>query len=180
MPAPDIFYFPPLQQAWMETLFAIFGRALALATRFESGVYALSGLIKLRRDPAVLDSEDSLRAFADSLRKGPLAKVVRRLSEERRDSFVYVFNVLNDARKARNELVHEGTLGFEHWAEDEERAQDQIDHLRVIVWRLAMADRFVSGLSKLLSNEPMPTTTAFREYRRALENWVFSGWNEER
>ena len=180
MPESDTFYFPPAHRLpWMDALFAVFGRALALATRFEGGVYALCSLISLRRDARVLESEDSLRSFSEQLRKGPLAKAARQLADQDSNSFVYVFNVLNDARKARNELVHEATLGFEHWAEDESEAQKQLDHLRIIVRRLAMADRLLSGLATFFSNDPMPTKTALQRYRKMLEEWVFFTWDIE-
>jgi hypothetical protein len=124
-----------------------------------------------------MDSKESLREFADQIRKGPLAKVIRELSNRDRKWFLYIFNVLNAAREARNELVHEATLGFEHWSESEEEAEREIAHLRLLVRRLAIADRSVSSLATLLSGEPRPTPAAFRTYHRNLERWVFSAWD---
>ena len=60
MPAPETFYFPPKQLPWMDSLFSIFGRALVLATRVESGMYAVAGPINLRLQPGVMDSEEAL------------------------------------------------------------------------------------------------------------------------
>ena len=179
MTGPNIFYFPPKQLPWMDSLFSVFGRALALATRLESGVYAVSGMINLRLDPGILSSEESLRRFADAIRKGPLAKIIRRLAERDRRVFLYLFNVLDAERLARNELVHEATLCFEHWSQDEEESERQIKHLRLLVRRLAIADRAVSALQTLLSGEPRPTSSAFSSYHRKLEGWVFSAWDSD-
>lgn len=178
MAAPDIFYFPPQRRPWIDSLFSVFGRALALATRVESGVYAVAGLINLRLQPGVMGSEESLRRFTNQLRKGPLAKTICELSEKDRRGFLQMFNVLNAARLARNELVHEATLGFEHWSEDDDEANRQIVELRLAVRRLAIADRLISALATLLSGGPRPTPAAFRSYHRNLERWVFSAWDQ--
>jgi hypothetical protein len=90
MSDPDIFYFPPKQLPWMDSLFSVFGRALALATRVESGVKSIAGFIDLRLQPDVLDSEQSLRRLTEQISERPLSQAIREFSN--RDPFHEAFD----------------------------------------------------------------------------------------
>jgi hypothetical protein len=170
---PDTFFFPPTKAEHANVVFAILGRALALAARFESGCRALSSFIQLKEEPSPLDSEESLRAFSDRLARTQLAQVTRHLADHI-TPHISVFEVLNQARMARNEVVHELPLGFEYWAYDENPWDDQLRALRKAVQLIAGGDQLVSLVVSEITNEPLPTVAAIQEYPNTLTEWVCS------
>jgi hypothetical protein len=111
------------------------GRLLALSQRVESHCRALALHIKLRlAGPSPLESEAALRAFSESLWKQRLHQHVTYLAEFY-GSEPELHAILDQARDARNEVAHEVSLGFEHWAYDEslslEEERDRIRELAV-------------------------------------------------
>lgn len=170
---PDTFFFPPTKAEHANVVFTILGRALALAVRFESGCRALSLLIHLKEDPSPLDSEESLRAFSDRLARTQLVQLTRDLADYI-TPYISVFEVLNQARIARNEVVHEHALGFEYWAYDESLWDDQLRALREAVQLIARGDQLVSLVVSEITNEPLPTVAAIREYPNTLTKWACS------
>ncbi|HEU5239415.1 MAG TPA: hypothetical protein VFU37_19950 [Pyrinomonadaceae bacterium] len=125
--------------------------------------------------PDILDSEQSLRLFAEQISTRKFARAIGELCG--RDPFTFAFELLDAARVARNELVHEATLGFEHWSGDDEESNQQITRLQPLVHQLAMADLLISAVATVLSKEERPTSAALRSYAARLERWVFSGWD---
>ena len=159
----------------MDSVFSVFGRALALATRIETGVKCLAASLDLRLQPDVLDSEQSLRSLADQIIKCSFGQAIGKLNDI--DPFRDAFDVLNAARLARNALVHEATLGFEHWSEDDEESNQRITLVRPLVHELAIADVLVSAVTTVLSKQERPTSAALASYPARLERWVFSAWD---
>jgi hypothetical protein len=179
MGTPDIFFFPPKGAPWSQPCFVSLGRLLALSQRVESHCRTLALHIKLRlAGPSPLESEAALRAFSESLWKQTLNEHVTYLTNFY-GSEPELHAILDRARIARNEVAHEVSLGFEHWAYDESLMLEERDRIRELAVTLARADHLTCTIASVLSNEPLPVGEAYRKYPERLTEWVCNTDNGE-
>ncbi len=155
---------------WADARYAAIGRILTLASRFEAVSKTLSAVVGLKKDRSLLDSEERLKTFIEKLRKMPLAKHLSALSLEL-DS---VATVLGEARKARNAIAHDLTLGLDRCLDSlpEESMKPFLDSLRTLSIRLAEGDRIVSYLASVATNEETPSVAFLETYPRSVAEWV--------
>src|SRR5262245_49460014 len=116
------------------------GRLLALSQRVESGCRALALhfhiLRNLADEPSPLESEETMRALCDAVWRQKLHKHIANIA-------IFYGNesqlceILDAARNARNEVAHEVTLGFEHWAYDESLMPEESTRIRELATILA-------------------------------------------
>jgi hypothetical protein len=88
-------------------------------------------------------------------------------------------DILDAARSARNEVAHDVTLGFEHWAYDESLISEESTRIRELATILARADHLLSTIGSVLSKEPMLSREANRSYSERLVAWVCDTDNGE-
>ena len=179
MGTPDIFFFPPKGAPWSQPCFVSLGRLLALSQRVESHCRTLALHIKLRlAGPSPLESEAALRAFSESLWKQTLNEHVTYLTNFY-GSEPELHAILDRARIARNEVAHEVSLGFEHWAYDESLMLEERDRIRELAVTLARADHLTCTIASVFSKEPLPVGDAYRKYPERLVEWVCNTDNGE-
>jgi hypothetical protein len=135
-----------------------------------SSVKDLSAFVGIKSDRSLLDSEVRLKSFIEKLRKSSVAKHLSALNLEE-DS---VTTILNEARKARNEIAHELTLGLDHCLDSllEESIRHLTDSLRTLSTRLAEGDRIVSYLVSVATNEEIPNMEFLKNYPSTVAEWV--------
>jgi hypothetical protein len=85
-----------------------------------------------------------------------------------------VITILDDARKARNEVAHELTLGLDRCLDSlpEESEKYLVNSLRTLSTRLAEGDRIVSYLLSVETNEDIPNAAFLKNYPRTVAKWV--------
>ena len=167
---PEIFMDEFERTEWADTHYAAIGRVLTFASRFEAVSKTLSALVGIKSDRSLLDSEERLKAFVNHLRKMPLAKHLSALNLEEES----VTTILNEARKARNEIAHEIALGLDRCLDSlpEESMKQLLDSLRTLSTRLAEGDRIVSYLVSVATNEEIPNAAFLKNYPKTVAEWV--------
>jgi hypothetical protein len=129
--------------------------------------------------PSPLESEAALRAFSESLWKQRLHQHVTYLAKFY-GSEPELHAILDQARDARNEVAHNVSLGFEHWAYDESLSlEEERDRIRELAITLARADHLTCTIASVISNEPLPVDEAYRKYAERLVEWVCNTDNGE-
>ena len=170
---PDIFFDNLERTEWTDRHFAAIGRALALASRFDKGCSALARLLGLKYGGVGSPSTDEFQDLADTLRRRQLHQHVASIAKFL-GSDASVLNTLNEARKARNTVAHELSLGVEQWLSrlHLHLPEHLLEALPGIVRPLAEGDRLVSILLSLFTHEPLPTERFLEQYPEALVKWV--------
>ncbi len=170
----DDFFVPRSSNLPDATVFGALGRALALATRFESQCRALHGLSSITSNPSLLASETDLAQFLTAFEKRNLnshiAAIAKLLNAE-----IEPFRVLNNARLARNNITHEATLGFEHWHEWPEAFGSALSALRGWVRQVGEGLQLVSSLSAVLTHEPFLVSSVLRTFRQRTSSGCSRG-----
>lgn len=86
------------------------GRALAFSTEFECNCRTLAGLFGLREDPRLLDDEDKLRDFSESLHGTKLFTHIETV-KKKMGLKKSVVDLILAGRDARNYVAHEAAIG---------------------------------------------------------------------
>jgi len=163
------------------------GRLLALSQRVESHCRSLALYLNVRlAAPSPLESEAALDAFCEDVWKQTFYSHIAYLSglyvseSDVNESELYkmltkkLYEILDEARIARNEVAHEVALGFEHWAHDESLMSKESTRIRELATALARADHLLCILESVLSKEEEPTSSdeTYRTYTERLVTWV--------
>ena len=172
MGVPDIFFLPFQDAPWSDPCFMSLGRLLALSQRLESHCRSLALHFKVRlAAPSPLESEAALHGFCEDVWKQTLHAHIAYLSRLC-GSESDLYKILDEARIARNEVAHDVTLGFEHWAYDESLVSEANALIRELATALARADHLLCALESVLSKKPMPSGEGYRRYSERLVTWV--------
>lgn len=160
------------------SVFGALGRALALATRFESECQTLHRLVSIKSKPALLESEADLSHFLTEFEHKNLNSHIAAISKLL-NAEVEPHRVLNNARIARNNIAHESTLEFEHWNEWPEDFSSALTDLRGWTQQVGEGLQLVSFLAAVLTNEPLLAPSLLRDLPSRYETWVFEGLESE-
>ena len=158
-----------------DSFYAVIGRLLAFATRFESHCQALAIVMKL--ESAL---HDGIISFDND---GDLELLVKKMTQRKLydniKNIIVGFGLPNDislamdnARKARNEVAHSLTLGIEDRVEDDEKRAIILQQIRDLVFDIAEGDRLVCTFLHLETNEHLPTLAYIQNYSDMIVNWV--------
>jgi len=155
---------------WADSHYAIIGRALVFASRFESGGKRLSALIGLRKHRSILDSEKDIDSFMEELRKRSLATHFAQLGLNQGEAD----DILKEARLARNEVAHEIALGMDLCLDllPKNAMPDLVERVRVLSIRMAKGDFVISVFASVLTKEPVPGNTFLGYYVDRVTNWI--------
>jgi len=167
---PDIFMNEFERTKWADAHYAAIGRALTFATRFEALCKTLNIMLGVKENRSVLESEDDIRAFVDRLHKRRLAQHISSIVGNENE----LKDILEKARLARNEIAHDLALGLDRSIDSlpESAVQHLMERLKELVKTLAEADRIVSLISSVLTNEHLPVPEFLKNYPRLVEQWV--------
>jgi len=155
---------------WADSNYSIIGRALTIASRFEAICKALNTLIGLKENRDILDSEEEISKFVTSLKKPQLIHHVTAISQDQNE----LQRILNKGRLARNQIAHEITIGLDRSIDtlEEKDIESLMNRLRGHIIDLAEADRSISLITSIVSNESLPSSDFLKEYPQLIEKWV--------
>ena len=83
-----------------------------------------------------------------------------------------LFEILDKARKARNAIAHEIAIGLDSPIISESDLQSLRDMVGQKTLTIAEADRAVSLIASLLTDESIPDSDFLREYPDRVHDWV--------
>jgi len=152
-----------------DKVFAAIGRALTLATRFEASCRGLSAILRVKGPSNnILDSEQSLKQFSAKLYRMDLGQHIKYLAPSENK----LWQLLNRARIARNEIAHEITLGLDGQSGLAESENDRISRLRKLSHVIAEADRALCFALTVITGDYLPNNDILREYPNKATEWV--------
>ena len=160
-------------------LFITFGRSLYVAQHFEANCRALATLLDVRDAHqsgkiSTSNEDQDFNKFVDKLWKRLLAQNIGRLvnqymPHELKD---FLFPILDEARKARNYIAHNLTLGCETLAFETEIHEDVVEEVHKLVTKIAEADKHICCIMQVVTNEPIPTGEYLKRYQEEIALWV--------
>jgi hypothetical protein len=167
---PDIFMNDFERTIWGDEHYSVIGRALTVATRFESLCRALNTLLKIRGNNNILDSEIEVTKFAKRLYKIKLSDHISSIAGKEED----LKSILEKGRLARNEIAHEITNGLACCLDTlpSEHIKCIMSRLHALIIDLAEADRAVSLIISVLTLETLPTNEFLTNYPHLIAKWV--------
>lgn len=169
------FHFQNERTEFVDSFYAVVGRALTFATRYESNCRALAVIMgiktALEKGSFSLDNDEDLELF--------VKQITRRTLNENIKNIISglglpgdVSGVMHNARKARNEVAHSLTLQMEDVIGDDKQGESVLQQTKDLVSDIAEADRLVCTLLHLETNEHLPSLTYIQNYREMIVNWV--------
>lgn len=169
------FCFGNERTAFSDECYAVVGRALAFAQRFEGDCRALAGLIKVKTvHQFSLDSNEDYESLSKMV-----VKLWHRMLKQQIESLSQYFDLNQDAyevlrkgREARNIIAHDIALGLEHEIETDDGREKIIKEVETQVHKIAEADRIVCFLTHIATNELLPDSDYIRNYCDKVVNWV--------
>lgn len=168
---PDIFISDFERTENSDELHAILGRALIVATRFDSMCEAAAFGLRIKKD-AVLSAYISEEEYDHYL---------IRLISKYRDLNGSICSlglpddisvVLHDARKARNMVVHHLSKGFEGCLDEKIDDLAFVELVSELVMDIVCGDIVISYIISLSNGEPCPNTQFVSSYKDKVIQWV--------
>jgi len=166
---PDIFMDDFERTEWGDSIDSAIGRALTLATHFESSCRGLVDILQLKTTThEILESPAGTKELSDELHRHSLGQNIS-IFVPNQDDFR---RLLDKARDARNEIAHEIALGIED-QEGLERNEDfLLRRIRELSLILAEADRAVCFALTVVTHDHMPNNNFLKEYPEKIARWV--------
>lgn len=163
-----------------DEIFAIFGRVLTLATRFDSTCKTLA------RQPLY----KVLLITKHSLSNDEYNEMVQKISNKYNNTNRAIESlkptedikvILNEARESRNELIHEATLGdmsgFDHM--DSNELSILLNHIENLVLKIIKGDALISTLISIQNKELVSDYQFSQKYEKRYINWVMERFEKE-
>ena len=156
-----------------DEIFAILGRALTVATRFDSTCKNMSRLplykTSLITKYALSNNEYNEMIQKISNKYNNLNRAIKslKLNED-------IETVLNDARESRNELIHEATLvatsGFDYM--NSNALAEFLNYIENLVLKIIKGDTIISTIISTYNKEEVSDYQFSRKYEKKYINWV--------
>ncbi len=153
--------------------YAILGKALAYATSYETNCKALASLIDIKGNSGILDSEDNLNEFLDSIQKRNLNNSIQNIKKSIFPSNS-ITEILRKGREARNFIAHESAIGVFRLFDNDERKK-LIREIKEKIIEIAEANIIIIILGFNITNEPVPTLSFLSSYPENVAKWVCNG-----
>ena len=167
---PDIFMDDFERTVWADAHYAVIGRALTFATRFDAGCKTLNVMLSVKSKRKSLSTEDDIRSFVNRLYKHPLAEHIKSIVGNKNN----LKSILDNARFARNEIAHEITLGLDRCIDNLPKValRHMMKRLKELIKSLAEADKIISLISSIVTHECLPNHDFLSKYPNLVEKWV--------
>lgn len=176
--SPGIFIEDFSRDALQDRQYAVIGRAVWLATRFENGCKTAAIMLGVkggRLHAEVIsagggDYAEALESFVVTQRSKQLNAVVQNMS-----AFLVhkeAAEILHAARRARNEIAHEAASGFDYAITEPEILARVHTSIREAVRAIAEGDRLVSIILSQLNGDPILVGDAMASYVDRVVDWV--------
>ncbi|MRJ43238.1 MULTISPECIES: hypothetical protein [Idiomarina] len=168
---PDIFITDFERTDNTDELHAILGRALIIATRFDSMCEAAAIGLELKKD-ALSTSRMTEPQYNDYLQK--LSSEYRTLNGNIKSIGLPddISVVLHDARKARNTVAHDLSKGLEGCLDTKIDELDFIRQVSELVMDIAYGDIAISYTLSLFNGDPCPNLQYISSYKDRIVQWV--------
>lgn len=156
--------------------YAIVGRALAYAQKFEGDFKALRALAEVETaepDSRLFDDDASFGTFVTALHKEGLYKLISGVVERLRLPRNFD-ETLHLARRCRNEIAHEMCLGIQGDIESDQGRKRLVGEISDRIRRIAEAHLLVLAFAALLSHEALPRKGYAEAYCGRVVEWVCS------
>ena len=156
-----------------DEIFAIFGRALTVATRFDASTKALARLpfikVAIVEKPALNDEEFNKLVQTINKKYKNLNRAIfsLKLNED-------IKGLLTQARESRNELIHEVTLGTTENYENVYSIDLSLflDHVKDLVHDVIKGDALISTIISIQNKEPISDYQFTDKYESQYVDWV--------
>jgi len=171
---PDAFMGDFSRDEETDKLYAVLGRALTLATRFEDKCESLAKLVALRQNSKIYAEPFETRVkFVKKIEEKTLGQHIRKfLPSFEQIPDISIEELFKRAREARNEIAHKVALGVEHTFADPQDRGTFFGHLTVLVQAVAIGDRIASIALSDLNGDPIPTAEFLSKYHENVAEWV--------
>lgn len=157
--------------------YAVLGRAVWLATRFENYCKTAAIMLGIKggrlHAEAITTGEDyieALEAFVRDQRAKQLNSAVQSVASQL--VFEKDAQVLHEARRARNEIAHELASSFDFVIEQPDELRKRSGYIREAVTKVAEGDRLASVLLSRLNGDPILAGDSFANYVSEIVHWV--------
>ncbi len=155
---------------YSEQIHAMLGRALIIATRFDSMCDTLAKAYSLKQNLIISAlSEEEWGKFVKNL----ISKFTT--LNNNINSFKLpneISKILHKARKSRNEIAHSVTKGLEGCLDIRLKHEDLIKTLKKLVGDIADGDMFISILISKFNGDPILNQQSLSTYKDEIINWV--------
>jgi len=153
--------------SFSDTNYTIVGKALTIATKFETEAKGIANILKLR-DPHLITNKDRLSDFIVELEKFQhFHKTIKQIKIN-----IEVKTLLERAIDSRNFIAHELTKGLDSIAESNTARVNIIEQLRIHVFNIAEAEKYLLTINCLINKEPMPNDKYYNSFSTDIVNWV--------
>jgi len=150
-----------------ESLHAIIGRALIIATRFDNLCDHTFKLLKLKSTLVVcVDAE--FDEYVEKLfsKFSSLYNNINAIPVEQD-----IKGILHDARKARNDIAHSLTVGLTGCLDSDSIESSLIENISSLINRVSSGDYLISMILSLLNKEPLLQCSE-SAYQKRIVEWV--------
>jgi hypothetical protein len=166
---PDIFMDDFERTEWGDSIYSVVGRALTLATHFESSCRGLAGILELKTKPSeLLESPAGIKELSDKLYRRSLSRHISSFAPSQ-DEFR---RLLDRGRHARNEIAHEITLDIDDQDGLNRNEEFFTERIRELSLALAEADRAVCFALTVVTDDHLPSSDFLKKYPETVAKWV--------
>lgn len=167
----DIFITDFERTEYSDALHAILGRALIIATRFDSMCEAAAIVLDLKKDVTLATCMTEAQ-YNDYLQK--LSSKYRTLNGNIESIGLpeNISEILHDARKARNTVAHVLSKGLEGCLDTKIDEINFIKQVSELVMDIAHGDITISYTLSLFNGHPCPNSQYISSYKDRIVQWV--------
>ncbi len=150
-----------------ESLHAVIGRALIIATRFDNLCDHTFKFIKVKSSLIVCMDDDFSEYVEKLLSKfSSLNNNINAIPVEQD-----IKDILHDARKARNEIAHSLTIGLTGCLDSDSIEASLIENISSLINRVSIGDYYISMILSILNKEPLLQCSE-AAYKKRIVEWV--------
>lgn len=154
-----------------DELYAILGRALVIATRFDAMCEAAAIILKIKENPfpILFMKDDAYKVYVSEIlsKYRTLSKNIKSLGLPEDIS-----GILHNARKARNTVAHELSRNFTGCLDTKIDENDFIQEVSKLIMNIADGDIAISVIISLINHDPVIRDELIQFYKDNIVRWV--------
>lgn len=154
-----------------DELYAILGRALVIATRFDTMCEEAAIILKIKENPFPISfmKDDAYKVYVSEIlsKYRTLSKNIKSLGLPEDIS-----EILHNARKARNTVAHELSRNFTGCLDTKIDENDFIQEVSKLIMNIADGDIAISVIISLLNHDPVIRDELIAFYKDNIVRWV--------
>ena len=179
------FFDTPERTEYSDEIYAVIGRALTVATHYETNCKALANTMNIRENVELMEDSERFQGMLEKLAKWQLKRSIDKftstirtglqnqgLSDELVKAFEEtIFKWLEEGRTSRNFIIHELTLGIAYSAETNEFREKTVPVIKEHIEKVAKADFYIASFIERCVNK-MNISPGLEDYINRVVNWV--------